>query len=79
MIKRFGQGGRGIKKVWYELLQDLVGQAVSELQIFEIYNFLIFFTFFNSKSVNFGRRESIQVFVDAQWSKYDRDTPPPNS
>ena len=46
MIKRFGQGGRGIKKVWYELLQDLVGQAVSELQFFEKYDFLYFFHIF---------------------------------
>ena len=58
----------------YEHLQGIVGQRVSELRIFEKYFFKHFLNFKNRKSVNFGRRESVQLLADAQWSYYGRRT-----
>ena len=71
---RFGLGGRAMKMLRYELLQDPVGQGVSELWIFEKSNFSHFSNFSNPKSVNFGRRESVQLLTDAQWSYYGTRT-----
>ena len=63
-----------MKMAWYELLLDLIGQAVSELRIFEKYIFFIFLNFLNGKSVNFSRRESVQLLTDAQLSYYGTQT-----
>ena len=49
------QSCKAIKALRIELLYDPVGQRVSELRIFEKFNFQNFPIFQNHKSVNFGR------------------------
>ena len=59
-----------MKTLRNELLYDTVGQGVSEMQIFKKFKFFNFFNIRNPKSVNFDRRESVQLLADAQWSYY---------
>ena len=59
-----------MKTLRNELLYDTVGQGVSEMRIFKKIKFFNFFNIRNPKSVNFDRRESVQLLADAQWSYY---------
>ena len=68
--KLLGLGDRAMKTLRNELLYDTVGQGVSEMRIFKKCKFFNFFNFWNPKSVNFDRRESVQLLADAQWSYY---------
>ena len=62
------QSCRAIKALRKELSYDAIGQRVSELRIFEKFNFQNFPIFQNHKSVNFGRRDSVRLLAYAQWS-----------